>query len=427
MLPTHRSSFIVLLLGAGCGLDERSLDVAAFSAEANGGVSGSNGSMGTLDPMAMDPGVQPSAANSNALGGGGGGGGASGAPAVEVPAGTAGAPALSPDAGSLPNEEDPVTPPLEEDPVPSPQSDLPVLNASGVPRPTGSVGNLRVLPWAGFRAAVSYTFDDANSSQIQNYAALQGLGVPLTFYLQTGKADAQSQTWAQAARDGHELGNHTQSHQSTGANIGADTDAATDFIESRFGVTVWTMAAPNGSAAYSEVARTRFLINRGVADRQVAPNDNSDPFNMPCYIPPTGAGAAAFNAKVDAVRNAGNWQTVLVHGFTGGTDGAFQPVPLDGFLASVNYAKSLGDVWIDTLVDVASYWLGQRLLSAANPNMSNQVTTWSWTLPDNFPPGQFVRVVVDGGTLRQGSTDLTWDDHGYYEVALDVGSVSLSP
>jgi peptidoglycan/xylan/chitin deacetylase (PgdA/CDA1 family) len=422
MIGTRRALFIALLLGAACGVDERHLDVASFSAEGHAGAAGFGASVGTPpDATGTEPSPQPLPGSGSAPGGGGGAtasGGTSGAPGMETPGVTPVPPAIRPDSG----------PPLEEEePTPSPRSDLPVQNAAGVPRPSGSVGNLRVLPWAGFRAAVSYTFDDANSSQLQNYASLQGLGVPLSFYLQTGKADAQSQTWAQAVRDGHELGNHTQSHQSTGANIGADTDAATAFIESRFGVSVWTMAAPNGSAAYSDVARTRFLINRGVTDRQVAPNDNSDPFNMPCYIPPTGATAAAFNAKVDAVRSAGNWQTVLVHGFTGGTDGAFQPVPLAGFLSSVNYAKSLGDVWIDTLVDVAAYWLGQRLLSAANPVTSNQVTTWSWTLPDHFPPGQFVRVVVDGGTLRQGATILTWDEHGYYEVALDAGSVSLSP
>jgi peptidoglycan/xylan/chitin deacetylase (PgdA/CDA1 family) len=405
MIPTHRSLFIALLLGAGCGLDERSLDVPSSAVVGNYGASGFGGSVGTMNGMGgADPGGQPIVSGNPALGGAGGASGSGGAPTVTS--------AMTPDSGLPSGEEDPV-PPDGEDPLPSPTSDLPVLNVSGVPRPSGSVGNLRVLPWAGFRAAVSYTFDDANSSQIQNYAALQGLGVPLTFYLQTNKADAQSQTWAQAVSDGHELGNHTQSHQSTGPNIGADTDTATDFIESRFGVTVWTMAAPNGSTAYSDVARTRFLINRGVTDRQIAPNDSSDPFNLPCYIPPTGAGVAAFNAKVDAVRSAGNWQTVLVHGFTGGTDGAFQPVPLAGFLSSVNYAKSLEDVWIDTLVDIAAYWLGQRLISAASPVTSNQVTTWSWALPDHFPPGQFVRVVVDGGTLRQGTTVLTWDEHGY--------------
>ena len=38
----------------------------------------------------------------------------------------------------------------------------------------------------------------------------------------------------------------------------------------------------------------------------------------------------------------------------------------------------------------------------------------------------YVRVTTNGGTLKQGSTILPWDDHGYYEVSLDAGSLTLS-
>ena len=58
-------------------------------------------------------------------------------------------------------------------------------------RPNGTPGNVTVLDWAGFKAAVSYTFDDTNSSQIANYPALQALGVRMTFYLITGKTELQ--------------------------------------------------------------------------------------------------------------------------------------------------------------------------------------------------------------------------------------------
>jgi peptidoglycan/xylan/chitin deacetylase (PgdA/CDA1 family) len=308
------------------------------------------------------------------------------------------------------------------------RSGLPVPGPGGIAQPSGVPGNLRVLDWAGFRAAVSYTFDDSNSSQIQNYGALQALGVPLTFYLQTGKASSTSPVWAQAALDGHELGNHTRTHQSTGPDIAADTDAATTFIEDRFGVRVWTMAAPYGAIEYADVARTRFLINRGVSDQQIEPNGLTDPFNLGCYIPPEGTTTSVFNDKVDAVRAAGNWQVMLVHGFTGGSDSAFQPVPLADFLAGVEYAKSLGDLWIDSLVTVAAYWRGQRTFTSVTPSTANGITTWQWTLPDHFPSGQYLRVAVDGGTLTQGdSAPLIWDEHGYYEVALDLGSLTLAP
>jgi peptidoglycan/xylan/chitin deacetylase (PgdA/CDA1 family) len=311
----------------------------------------------------------------------------------------------------------------------APGSDLPVPPTTGVPQPAGAAQNLRVLNWAGFGAAVTYTFDDSNSSQFQNYPALAALDVPMTFYLQTNKDDAgqNDAIWRQILGDGHELGNHTRTHQQTGANIGADTDAATTFIESRFDVTVYTMAAPFGDASYIEVARPRFLFNRGVNGGLVRPNDNSNPFNLPCFIPAAGLNTGGFNTQVDMARAAGAWQIMLVHGFTGGNDQAFQPVAIGQFTGGVQYAKGLGDVWIDTLVNVGAYWQAQKLLTSATPANDAGAQTWTWTLPAHFPPNQFLRVRVDGGALTQAGVPLAWDEHGYYEVALDAGSLRLSP
>lgn len=420
MTLTRTSLSFALLVSAACAVDSRAFNENNSSLTPFGDGAGNGGGTNNGGTAGEPPSTAGSAGSSSGSGGSNG--------FNELPPDPDLDPiADEPDAAPTDTDPDPDPDPDPEDIPPSPSSDLPAPPVTGIARPAGAVANLRVLPWAGFRAAVSYTFDDANSSQIQNYAALQNLAVPYTFYLQTNKPDAQNQVWAQAVRDGHELGNHTQSHQSTGANIGADTDAASNFIESRFGVTVRTMAAPNGSTAYGPIASTRFLINRGVNDQQISVRGTADPYNLPCYIPPTGTSTDTFNGKVNAVRTAGNWQVVLVHGFTGGNDGAFQPVELAQFTASVQYTKSLGDIWIDTVVDVAAYWLGQRLLGGVTPTSAAGVTTWNWSLPALFPPGQFLRVVVDGGTLRQGSTVLTWDEHGYYEVDLDAGTLSLSP
>jgi hypothetical protein len=35
--------------------------------------------------------------------------------------------------------------------------------------------------------------------------------------------------------------------------------------------------------------------------------------------------------------------------------------------------------------------------------------------------------VVDGGTSSQNGAALEWDEHGYYEIALDAGSLSWAP
>ena len=99
----------------------------------------------------------------------------------------------------------------------------------------------------------------------------------------------------------------------------------------------------------------------------------------------------------------------------------------DTFVASVQHAKSLGDVWIDSVVNVGAYWVAQKLFAAAAPSTEGDVTTWAWTLPEHFPSGKYLRVVVDGGTLSQAGAPLTWDPHGYYEIALDPGSLTLAP
>ncbi|WP_437666256.1 polysaccharide deacetylase family protein [Sorangium sp. So ce1182] len=310
--------------------------------------------------------------------------------------------------------------------APPVESGLPVPpGASDVAKPSGAPGGFKVIDWAGFSGAVTYTFDDVNSTQIQNYDALNGLGVPFTFYVWTGKAEANDPVWPRALADGHELANHTKSHSSN--DNGSDTDAATQFIKDKFSLTPFTMAAPNGASVYTGIARTRFMINRGVANNLISPNDSTDPFTLPTFIPPTGASTAVMDEQVTSARTAKKWRTFCIHGFTGGSDGAYQPIPLQAFVDHVKHVKDFGDVWIGTMENIGSYWRGQKAITSGTNMQAGSDTTYNWQLPDNFPPGKYVRVTVTGGTLKQNGVALPWNPHGYYEVALDAESVTLSP
>src|SRR5450755_908906 len=83
---------------------------------------------------------------------------------------------------------------------------------SGLAKPAGTAGNLKVLPWAGFKAAVTYTFDDAQPSQIDHWSELKAEGIRGTFYLNTQLATSEAgfdTTWQDAEAQGWELGNHT--------------------------------------------------------------------------------------------------------------------------------------------------------------------------------------------------------------------------
>ncbi len=304
---------------------------------------------------------------------------------------------------------------------------LPAAGTSGVAKPSGTPGNLKVLNWAGFQGAVTFTFDDGTSSQVAHYSELQALGVRYTFFLIGSGISSNKTTWQKAVADGHEIGNHTQTHNSV---TQSDVQQGDSTIKSQLGVTPYTMANPNGTSTYSQWAQQLYFLDRGVANGLMMPNKvgsgGVDPFNTYCYIPATSAPTSDFNSQVDSAVSQGGWRVVLVHGFTGGGDGAYQPVDITQFVNAVKYAKGKAGLWTDSYMNVGAYWRGQAVFPA-QPTTSGSTQTWTWTLPAHFPPGKCLRVKVDGGTLKQGNNTLAWDSHGYYEVALDAGSLTLSP
>jgi peptidoglycan/xylan/chitin deacetylase (PgdA/CDA1 family) len=298
-----------------------------------------------------------------------------------------------------------------------------------------------VLAWAGFTAAVTWTFDDAQPSQIAHYAELQAVGIPMTFYISTNNSSEANydSTWTQAIKDGSEIGNHTVHHchaNLTGcsfgtplANLGDELDQATSYITQHYPQpAVWTSASPFGDTGYDSNDPTRFFLNRGVGGGMIGANDSSDPFNLPIYLAQTGDTAAVFNTHTDSAHTSGKWQIFLVHTITPTTANWYNPVAITDVTGAMTHGKSLADVWNDTLANVGAYWLAQKVFSSLTPaTTAGGIITYKWTLPAHFPSGKYLRVKVSGGKLTQGSAVLPWNGHGYYEVSLDAGSLTISP
>jgi len=296
---------------------------------------------------------------------------------------------------------------------------------TGKAKPSGAAGGLKVLDWAGFTGAISWTFDDANATQVTDYAQLKATGVHATFFVVSSWVkSADIAFWKSVPNDGNEIGNHTQSHSSTAS--ATDLQTAQSWIQTNLGVTAYTMAAPNGDASWATVASQVLLLNRGVGDGLAStrayaatPNSSSNvAYNLPCFIPAKGAQSSAITAKVDEAKSANKWKTILVHGFNLNDSGTYQPVDIAQVTAAMSYTKTSG-VWPENVMNVGAYWVGQTLIAASS------TTSATWTLPAHFPPNMCVRISTTGGTVMQKGQEVPWDDHGYYQISLDAGSVTI--
>ena len=328
----------------------------------------------------------------------------------------------------------------------NPVSDAVVADISGMPippvddvsAPSNGTGHLEILDWAGFEAAVTYTFDDSHPSHIEHYDALQATGVSMTFFVVNATA-TDTEAWSKAVEDGHELGNHTAHHchqnlsgdcafgdplDSADAELGACSELITD----EFGQEgVWSMAAPYGEPWWAPFGEAFVLMNRTVNSGAIPPNGNNNPLYLPSVMVSGGARVDTLNDHIDQVQADGEWLIFCFHAISPTSESSSGAVHIDAITGSIDHGKALETVWMDSMVNIGAYWLGQRILSSVTPEEEGERTVWRWALPDHFPPGKYLRVTVDGGTLSQNDKVLSWSPHGYYEVALDDGVLTLTP
>jgi hypothetical protein len=289
--------------------------------------------------------------------------------------------------------------------------------ATGMAQPTGAAGGLKVLDWAGFKGAVSYTFDDNTPSQLPDYSMLKATGAHFTWFVVGSWISSNATTisgYKTTIADGQELANHTYTHQSTGSQ--SDLMMNESYIMTNFGVNANSMAAPNCDASWSTVAPNVLFQNRGPCGNSqptVSPRDSTSPFLLPAYLPDTGASAAT----LEGTYQSGKWRIFVIHGFDS-QNGTYQPVPIGNVVPAMMSAVS-GGYWTEGITNVGAYWQGQKLIP------TSATTSATWTLPAKFPKNMCLRVTTTGGTVTQKGVTIPWDSHGYYQISLDAGEVTV--
>jgi len=285
-------------------------------------------------------------------------------------------------------------------------------STSGQAKPSGTAGGMKVLDWAGFKGAVSFTFDDNRPSQMTNYSKLKGSGAHFTWFV-VGSWTPSSQ-YKSTLADGQEIANHTYSHNSTGSQ--SDLQQNETYITTNFGVTANSMAAPNCDQSWSTVAPNVLFQNRGPCGQTagtVGPRDSTSAFLLPAYLPNTNESSTTMISSF----TTGKWRIFVVHGFDGEAS-TYQPVSSDEMAKAMTNAVTNG-YWTEGITNVGAYWQGQKLIS------SSASTSATWSLPAHFPKNMCVRITTTGGTVTQGGQAVPWDDHGYYQISLDAGSVTI--
>lgn len=229
----------------------------------------------------------------------------------------------------------------------------------------------------GIRGAISLTFDDARTSQIDvGLPILDAHGVKATFYVSPEPLKARPAAWERAVTDGHEIGNHSLHHPCTGnfpwarhkalenytlAQMEQELAAANAVVESTLGIQPATFAYPCGQKyvgrgkqlnSYVPLVAEMFLAGRGWLDEGTNDPAFCDLAQL-MGMELDELDAAQAKALIDKATETGTWLVFCGHDIG---DGGRQTVRAETLRAICEYAKDPdSEIWIDTVENIARY------------------------------------------------------------------------
>jgi len=230
----------------------------------------------------------------------------------------------------------------------------------------------------GHRAAVSLAYDDALDSQLDHaIPQLDQHGFKGSFYLQLSREPVARRMaeWRAAAREGHELGNHTLFHQCSGSVKGHEwvepsrdldhTSAAemkdqvllaNTMLQALDGEQERTMTVPCGDVMAEGVNYVALVAPAFVAiklgEGGVVPDMATLDLRAVPVEAPVGASAAQLIAQVEEAARRGTMVNFTFHG----VGGDYLSVSSEAHAALLDYLAKHKDVyWVDTFRNLTRY------------------------------------------------------------------------
>jgi peptidoglycan-N-acetylglucosamine deacetylase len=234
----------------------------------------------------------------------------------------------------------------------------------------------------GKQVAISLTFDDGRSSQVEGGTALlDRYQVKATFYVVPSAVERKLEAWKKAVTSGHEIGNHSLKHPCSGNFLWSRSTALEDYsidqmrseladanqqIEKLLGVKCQVFAYPCGqmfvgrgkdAKSYIPVVADLFITGRGWLDE--SPNDPLFcDFARLTGMESDGKDFDEILQIIETAKKNRQWLVLAGHEINVSGDQTTRLAMLEKLLA---YAKDPANgVWIAPVGTVAKYVQTQR-------------------------------------------------------------------
>lgn len=232
--------------------------------------------------------------------------------------------------------------------------------------------------WYGKKAAVVITYDDALEVHLDNaIPALEERGFVGTFYLSANYEGSENRIpdWRRAAKEGHELGNHTLYHPCdnsdgnrtwitpendlanyTTAEIVREVHMTNVFLKALDGKTERTFAYTCGDTETSQGSFVEAIEDQFVALRGVHADVNRigemDYTSLNCYVVDN-SNADQLVKWAEKAKAENALLVILYHGVSGGHPST---IDLDKHNAFLDYLKANEkDFWVTTLLEASKH------------------------------------------------------------------------
>jgi peptidoglycan/xylan/chitin deacetylase (PgdA/CDA1 family) len=301
---------------------------------------------------------------------------------------------------------------------------------------TAFAGPVTTVPWNGHTGAVSFTYDDARSSQIPNLLPqLDSLHLKATFFIAVtgtgGDFEARKADWIKVAKNGHELANHTKNH----VNVPADPGAASIIAEMATylraldpGVQSLTFAYPNCNVNGKTGVGSENFMARGCGGTRYAwGTQPADWMNIEGLILGPTSVASGISA-ISSAKSGNTWAVTIVHDVKENPD-TYSLTPADN--RKMLEAGAASGAWIDTYQNIGAYYRAHFTMDTVTATSTSEGWKMAWTSPyAKLPKSVSLRVKLAAAnfgtsfTVQQNGVTLPPETDGAYLI--DFMKLSLT-